>query len=41
MSEPISKPAIPLGAIIGIAAILFAFGALKLFWAFKLIRRKN
>lgn len=41
MIEPIFRPAIPLAAIIGIAAILFAYGALKLFLAFKLLKRKN
>ncbi|MGA7778036.1 MAG: hypothetical protein WCA85_10055 [Paraburkholderia sp.] len=41
MSEPISKPAIPFGAIIGVAEILITFGALKLFLAFKLLKRKN
>jgi hypothetical protein len=41
MIEPIFRPAIPLDAIIGIAAILFAYGALKLFLAFKLLKRKN
>ncbi|CAE6909700.1 hypothetical protein R69608_03456 [Paraburkholderia nemoris] len=41
MIEPIFKPAIPLDAIIWIAAILFAYGGLKLFLAFKLLKRKN
>jgi hypothetical protein len=41
MIAPIFRPAIPLVAIIGIAAILLAYGALKLFLAFKLLKRKN
>ncbi|MFM0729689.1 hypothetical protein PQQ52_04225 [Paraburkholderia sediminicola] len=39
--EPVSTPAIPVAAIIGIGLILYAFGALKLFLAFKLSARKN
>jgi lysylphosphatidylglycerol synthetase-like protein (DUF2156 family) len=39
--EPISTSTIPVVVIIWIEAILFAFGALKLFLAFKLSTRKN
>jgi lysylphosphatidylglycerol synthetase-like protein (DUF2156 family) len=39
--EPISTSTIPVVVIIWIEAILFAFGALKLFLAFKLSKRKN
>jgi hypothetical protein len=41
MIEPMFRPAIPLDAIVGVAAILFGYGALKLFLAFKLLKRKN
>ncbi|RFU47598.1 hypothetical protein [Paraburkholderia sp. DHOC27] len=41
MMRPVSRPAVPLDALFGIAALLLAFGVLKAFLAFKLFRRKN